>query len=209
MNCWRKFLALTSLILAGVTGSQAATAGEDSRCLLGTDLARAEAESDYFQFFCLKQVGSAETLPSGGQRLVFKPSGSEFHQLVTIFVETDSKGLITLLRAVVARSFVEDSKKGIYARDLIKSTVLAAATQADLASLNDLSEEILHRDIKGTMIYLREKPHLSDTPSAAFLVVTGTNSEWQTTVAAGTIKLTNETQENRASLVIEIRGKGV
>ena len=208
MNRWRKLLALTSLILTGVAGSEAAKAGEDSRCLLGTELARAEAESDYFQFFCLKQVGSAETLPTGGQRLVFKPSGSEFGPLVTIFVETDSKGLITTLRAVVARSFVDDSRNGIYARDLIKSTVLAAATQADLG-LNELSEEILHRDIKGTTIYLHEKPHLSDTPTAAFLVVAGTNSEWQTTVATGPIKLTNETQENRPSLVIEIRGKAV
>jgi hypothetical protein len=52
-----------------------------------------------------------------------------------------------------------------------------------------------------------ELPTLPATPSGAYLVVNGTTSAWEATFSSSKIKLTNETEENRPVLVIEIRGK--
>jgi len=206
MNSWRKLLAFVSLILSGVTGSQAATSGGTSPGLLGTDLTRARSRSDYFQFFNLELTGPAQPLANGGQILSFKPSGSDFHQLVTVYVETDSTGLISALRVIIARSFIDDPQNGVFARDLIKSSLLTGVSEGDAGNLNELATEILYRNLKRTLLS-RSEPTLSATPSAAYLVVEGTNSEWETTLTSSTIKLTNQTQENRPALVIEIRVK--
>jgi hypothetical protein len=63
------------------------------------------------------------------------------------------------------------------------------------------------RDLKGTLLVRSELPTLPAMPSAAYLVVNGTSSAWEATFSSSNIKLTNETQENRPALVIEIRGK--
>jgi len=63
------------------------------------------------------------------------------------------------------------------------------------------------RDLKGTLLVRSELPTLPATPSAAYLVVNETTSVWETTFSSTKIKLTNETDENRPVLVIEIRGK--
>ena len=206
MNPWRKFLAFVSLALSGVNGSQAAANAGHSPGLIGTDLARARSQSDYFRFFNLEQIGPAQPLAKAGQILSFKPSGSDFRQLATVYVETDSTGLISALRVVIARSFIDNPQNSAFARDLIKSSLLAAVSERDATNLNDLATEILYRNLKRTLL-TRSEPSLSASPSAAYLVVEGTNSEWETTLTSSTIKLSNQIQENRPALVIEIRKK--
>jgi hypothetical protein len=197
----RKFqLCLFPILL---TGSAAQAATNDDNGLLGTDLTTARAHSDYFQFFNLEPTGGAQ--PSANETS-FKPIGSDFRQLVTIYVETDSKQLISGLRVVIARSFIDDPKNGVFARDLIKSTLLATVNATDAASLDDLGTEILYRDRKGTVL-TRNEPQLSATPSAAYLVVSGTSKSWETKLRSSQIRLSNQTQENRPSLIITIHAQ--
>jgi hypothetical protein len=189
-------------ILLTVSNVQSATNKDNTSGLLGTELAFAQAHSDYFQFFNLEPIADAQ--PSADGRITcFKPSGTDFRQLVTVYVETDAKQLITGLRVVVARSFIEDSTNGVFARDLIKSSLLAAVSETDAASLQDLATEILYRDVQ--RIFLNGKqPHLSATPSAAYLVVSAVRPTWETKLQSSKIRLSNETKEGRPSLVIAI-----
>jgi hypothetical protein len=203
LRCW----FATFLILSAMNGSQAATNNGDSGGLLGADLNRARSQADYFRFFNLEQIGESQHLQNGEQLLAFKPSGAAFRDLVTIYVQTDPKGLISILRVVIARSFIDDSRNGVYARDLIKSSLLDGVNQSDAGSLKELADEIQFRNVKRTVLVGSELPSLPATPSAAYLVVNGTSSTWETTFSSSHIKLTNDTAENRPALVIEIRGK--
>jgi hypothetical protein len=187
--------------LAFIFCAGASAAESDGRGLLGTDLASAQSHSDYFQFFNLVPIENSSSFAT--ERL-FKPSGGDFRQLVSVYVKADSKQVITGLRIVVARSFIDDPAKGVFARDLIKSSLLSAVDAGGAASLNDLATEILYRDHKGTIL-TREQPRLSQTPSEAYLVVAGTRSDWENKVGSNKIHLSNRTEDGRASLVISIR----
>jgi hypothetical protein len=189
------------LVVSDVQGASAANKDNTSG-LLGTKLAFAQAHSDYFQFFNLEPVGDAQSSVDG-QIASFKPTGSAFRQLVTVYVKTDAKQIITGVRLVIARSFVDDQKNGIFARDLIKSSLLASVNAIDAASLQDLATEILYRDVKRTILAGNE-PHLSPTPSAAYLVVSAANPSWETKLQSSKIRFSNETEEDRKSLVIAI-----
>jgi hypothetical protein len=194
----RRFSFGSCLAFIFCAGASAAESGDHG--LLGTDLASAQSHSDYFQFF---NLGPIDNSSSSATERLFKPSGGDFRQLVSVYVATDSKQVITGLRVVVARSFIDDPAKGVFARDLIKSSLLSAVDASSAASLNDLATEILYRDRKGTIL-TREQPRLSKTPSEAYLVVAGTNSDWEDKVGSNKIHLGNRTEEGRSSLVISI-----
>jgi hypothetical protein len=205
MNFWCLLSAF--LILSAMNGTQAAMNNGDTGGLLGSDLNQARLQADYFRFFNLEPIGPAQHLENGEQLLAFKPTGAAFRDLVTIYVKTDPKGLISMLRVVIARSFLEDPRNGVYARDLIKSSLLDCVNESDAGNLKELADEIQFRDLKGTLLVRSELPSLPAMPSGAYLVVNGTTSAWETTFSSSKIKLTNETEENRPVLVIEIRGK--
>ena len=207
---WRmnlRCLLSAFLILSAMNGTQAATNNGDTGGLLGADLNRARLQADYFRFFNLEPIGPAQHLENGEQLLAFKPSGAVFRDLVTIYFQTNPKGLISVVRVVIARSFLEDPRNGVYARDLIKSSLLDCVNESDAGNLKELADEIQFRDLKGTLLVRSELPTLPAMPSAAYLVVNGTTSAWEATFSSSKIKLTNETEENRPVLVIEIRGK--
>jgi hypothetical protein len=205
---WRmnlRCLLSALLILSTMNGTQAATNNGNTGGLLGADLNRARLQADYFRFFNLEPIGPVQALENGEQLLAFKPSGAAFRDLVTIYVQTDPQGLISMLRVVIARSFLDDPRNGVYARDLVKSSLLDCLNETDAGNLKELADEIQFRDVKGTLLIRSEVPTLPATPSAAYLVVNGTTSAWETTFSSSKIKLTNETEENRPALVIEIR----
>jgi hypothetical protein len=133
----------------------------------------------------------------------FKPTGTAFRRFVTVYVETNAKDSIVGIRVVIARSFIEDPQNGIFARDLIKSSLLSAVNATDAATLRDLGTEILHRDARRTLLVGRE-PRLSTTPSAAYLVVSAVDPTWEAKLQASKIRLSNETEEDRPSLIITI-----
>jgi hypothetical protein len=201
----RKFPLCLFPFLLACSDAHGAANDDNTSGLLGTDLAFARTHSDYFQFFNLEPTGSAQS-SAAGTITSFKPTGSDFRQLVTVYVATDSKQLISGLRVVIARSFIDDPKNGIFARDLIKSSLLAAVNSSDAASFQDLAGEILYRDSTRTVL-TRNEARLSPTPSAAYLVVTGANPNWETRLPSSKIRLSNQTEENRPSLVIAIDAK--
>jgi len=187
--------------------ARAATNNGNTGGLLGADLNRARLGADYFRFFNLEPIGLAQRLENGEQLLAFKPSGAAFRDLVTIYVQTDPKALISMFRVVIARSFLDDPRNGVYARDLIKSSLLDCVNEVDAGNLKELADEVQFRDLKGTLLVRSGLPALPAMPSTAYLVVNGTNSAWETTLSSTKITLSNETEENRPALVIEIRGK--
>ncbi len=194
-------LGLLSVLLMAV-GGRAPAKEENTSGLLGTDLAFARAHSDYFAFFHLEPIGDAQP-SAGGKMNCFKPTGTAFRRFVTVYVETNAKDSIVGIRVVIARSFIEDPQNGIFARDLIKSSLLSAVNATDAATLRDLGREILHRDARRTLLVGKE-PRLSTTPSAAYPVVSAVDPTWEAKLQASKIRLSNETEEDRPSLIITI-----
>ena len=137
-----RFLLYAFLILSAMNGTQAATNDGDTGGLLGTDLGRARLQADYFRFFNLEPIGPTQHLENGEQLLAFKPSGAAFRDLVTIYVRTDPKGLISMFQVVIARSFLDDPRTGVYARDLIKSSLLDCVNESDAGNLKVLISRI-------------------------------------------------------------------
>lgn len=194
-------LGLLSVLMI-VVGGRASAKNENTSGLLGGDLAFARTHSDYFEFFHLEPSGDAQP-SAGGKMNCFKPTGPAFRQVVAVYVETNPEDSIVGIRVVLARSFIEDPQNGIFARDLIKSSLLSAVSATDAATLRDLGTEILHRDARRTLLVGKE-PLLSPTPSAAYLVVSGVDQTWEAKLQASKIRLSNETEEGRPSLIITI-----
>jgi hypothetical protein len=90
-------------------------------------------QSHFFQWFNLEAV----TVPDTALR-VFKPSGEKFHDLVTVNARVDAAGRIAMIELVVARSFIEDSREGMFAADIAKSFLEAALAPADRAHMQHL-----------------------------------------------------------------------
>ena len=124
-------LGLLSVLMM-VVGGRASAKNENTPGLLGSDLALARTHSDYFEFFHLEPIGEAQ-LSARGKMNSFKPTGLAFRQVVTVYVETNPQDSIVGIRVVLARSFIEDPQNGIFARDLIKSSLLSAVSATDAA----------------------------------------------------------------------------
>jgi len=80
--------------------------------------------TDFYRFFHLAEA--ARSAPTAGSATSYRPTGP-FGDLVTFAVGTAADGAIVELTLHVGRSFVEDPRNGIFARDVVASFVREAA----------------------------------------------------------------------------------
>jgi hypothetical protein len=166
--------------------------------LVGAKLSGVQTTDDFFVFFNFAPIGE-EKLPGGAQVTSFKPTGDAFKALVTLAVTTDAQGTITKLDLTVARSFIDDPKKCIYAADLVKSFLTKAAATSDADEVGSLAREISARSTARStmkMITAQPLPQPPATISAAYQTYAG-NPQPQTLVyRSGKLQvlLRNDTQ---------------
>jgi hypothetical protein len=150
--------------------------------LIGSKLSAAE-KTDFFVFFNFAPVGEAKQA-DGTRDISFKPTGDAFKALVTLEVHLNASEVITKIDLVVARSFIDDPKNGIYAADLVKSFLGSAAATSAGDEVKSLAIEINARTamkMSGTLLTAQPLPQVSATPSAAYQTYAG-NPQQQTLV---------------------------
>jgi hypothetical protein len=138
--------------------------------LIGSKLSAVQNSNDLFVFFNFAPIN--EEKHSHGKRVIsFKPTGDAFRALVTLSVATDDQGIITKLHLVVARSFIDDPKKCLYAADLVKSFLLNAAATSAGDDVSSLATEIYARSVarsSTTVLTARPTPTMPATLSPAY-----------------------------------------
>jgi hypothetical protein len=196
--------AFVVCLLAGLgLGRQNGTAAEVSG-LIGLPLSEAQAKSDLFAFFHFVPVG-----PEVQNVTTFKPTGEAFRPLVTLKVTTGSGGIIQSLQLLVARSFIDDPKRCVYAADLAKSFLLDAAAPSDVVSA--LAREIDARSMAraaGTILTAQPLPDISAPPSPAYKTYTGDAQPQELSYSSGDIRLSlhNTVQGSEPVLDLTVAG---
>ena len=178
---------------------------ETSHALVGLRLDDA-ARTEFFRWFHLEPTArlDAHTIP-------FKPSGSDFRELVTVTARTSDDGLITAIDLAVARSFIEDPKQGMFAADMAKSFLAAALAAPDRAHMQHLIDTIGHggRYARPILILGAERRALEIEPdSAPYQVWLGRNSHWRRPFDAVLLRLENVVIEAVPSLRIVVSTYG-
>jgi hypothetical protein len=128
--------------------------------LLGMDLVDAQ-RMDFFTWFHLAEIGR-ERDASNRTVVSFKPTGEAFRQLVTLRTTLDVQGRIVQMDLYLARSFVNDRHKRVFANDIAKSLLLDAPPRPDRAALEVLAEEIASNKGTDTPVLTAQQP--AETP---------------------------------------------
>jgi hypothetical protein len=171
---WSRFWACVACVGGGLAGASQNATAEDIG-LIGSKLSVVQNSDDFFVFFNFAPTGE-EKLPDGTQVTSFKPTGDAFKALVTLRVTTDDRGVIRKLQLAVARSFIDDPKRCIYAANLVKSFLVNAGAASAGDDVGSLAAEINARSIARstiTMLTAQPPPQVSGTPSAAYQTYAG------------------------------------
>jgi len=196
---WNRIWAAIACIGGGVAASTQNLAAEDIG-LIGAKLSVVQTTDDFFRFFNFAPIGE-EKLANGSKVTSFKPTGEAFRALVTLGVTTDHAGAITKLRLAVARSFIDDPKKCIYAADLVKSFLAKAGTASSDDAVGSLAREISARSVSRstmTMLTAQPLPKPPATISPAYQTYAGNPQPQTLLYPSGKLQLVlrNETQAN-------------
>jgi hypothetical protein len=196
---WRRLTLLLTTLLLHSSASRA-TFGQ-----LGERLDQVK-ETGFFRWFHLEQTDQTR---AGAQAVVtFKPSGEKFHPLVTLNVVTDGQDRLQGLELVLARTFVDDPRDGVFARDIAKSFLLAAFADCGDQGLNDLISEIQYPLFHGPGVIGRTPPadiKLPKAPTRCYQVYLGRQTACTLDLADHSLRLENRRVGETPSLMIEIR----
>ena len=160
--------------------------------LLGRGIGEA-VRTDFFTFFNLQPVDE------GGERgenrtVVFKPSAPAFKPLVTVRVSLDPSRRIEGVQLEVARSFLDGPFPNCdFARDLVRSFLIAVLPEPDDAAMGDLIREINRRkpaNVK-TIASREAEPKLPEAPTQAFKAFAGETEHFQQTLSVCLLEIQN------------------
>lgn len=157
-----------------------------------------------FQWFGLALVESLVLAPDR-TAFHYRPTGEAFHHLAEVVLEGDAAGSLSGIELRLARSFIEDPRNGIFARDIAKS-LLRDGLSASTPELDDLRNEIeFPRALPIGMIRARPAPVLSEAASPGYEVFLGLRDLWECRCADWRVSLRNEPggQEPWFSLVVK------
>jgi hypothetical protein len=207
---WSRICAAIACLGGSVSASTQSWAADDIG-LIGSKLSIVQTSDDFFLFFNFAPIGE-EKLPDGGLVTSFKPTGEAFRALVTLGVTTDKSGVITKLRLSVARSFIDDPKKCIYAADLAKSFLAKAGTTSADDPVDSLAREITARSMSKsamTMLTAQSPPKPPATISPAYQTYAGNPQPQTLAYPSGRLQLElrNETLANVPVLEMTVSPK--
>jgi hypothetical protein len=195
--------------LFGSPGSAAQDGPIGDGGLLGTKLSEAKAKSSLFTWFFFEPVG--EEKPAGGAT-AYKPNGEAFRALVTLNITTNADGIITKLQLVIARAFIDNPAKCVFAADLAKSFLGEGAATSSDDAVGLLAQEITAGGFAGSsqpVITRGPVPQSSGAPSAAYQIYAG-KGKMQTLLYASRkvqVTLENGSEEDRPALYLVIAPK--
>lgn len=148
--------------------------------ILGHTLVQA-LRTDLFTHFSLE-----EEAPSANGTHTYRPHADLFKYLVVVTVSTNGDK-IDSMKLNVARTFVEDTANGIFARDLTKSFLLEAVPPADQFRYTGFLDSLWKRvpgGGPGYEVYLGKKDSWSDNGDASFVEMSNSNGQFELSVSA-------------------------
>jgi hypothetical protein len=121
-----------------------------------------ELGSDFFRFFHLEPTGT--TAAAGGSLTwhSFRPSGPAFHSLVEVDVLAGGDGAISAASIGLERSFINDPRNAVFARDIAKS-FLAWTIRSPSLPIGNLIANIADLSRAGGTVIMRG-PHPRPPP---------------------------------------------
>jgi len=164
-------------------------------------------KTDVFTWFHLVESGPEKD--ATGRRVVFHPEGKAFRKLVTVKVTLDSQDRVDAIDLLLARSFVNDKKQGVFASDIAKSLLLSAIPNSDQPAIKVLTDEIQSNE-KSDATVLSAEPG-AETPykaSPGYLTYLGKRYLYTQDLTGSTLRMENLKQDDTDLLRIAVALKG-
>jgi hypothetical protein len=163
-------------------------------------------KTEFFRWFHLEQTGIASQ--DGGRVISFKPSGPNFHQLVTVKVTTAAGEVLRGMELILNRSFIDDPREGLFARDIAKSFLLAGLAAPRDREITDLINEIQYRGASTRPVLRHEslkRPPLPEKPTPGYLAYLGQEPHYEHLIPGFLLRLENKKLGEVSVLVISIK----
>ncbi len=192
------------LVAAAVLAAVPAT----SSAQVGRKLDEVRGE-DFWTFFGFQPTGPAKVV-EGGTTVEFRPRAERFAPLVRVTASLDQGGAIRQMEMAISREFVDHPANGIFARDVVKSFLLAAVPADDAPDVETLVNEIQfpREDAPGTTtVRAVPAPALPGEPTPPYRVFLGRDAEWSRTLEASTLRLRNDRGEGGSVLVLTVAAR--
>lgn len=122
-----------------------------------------EMKSNFFQFFNLEASCPVVPGENGTRWQCFRPSGTSFHALVELDVQTDARGGIIASQLGIDRGFIDSPRNGAFARDIAKS-YLGWAIPAAPGDIAILASNIGDMTQAGGQVIMRQDAAASVPP---------------------------------------------
>ena len=171
--------------------------------LIGQTIERAQNHA-LVLWFHLRAVGPKSS--EGAQaRIDFRPSGSSFRDLVLLSAWLDADERILRIAMSLERSFIDDPRQGMFARDIAKSLVRTEMREGDPPEIGHLADEI-EFDRTGVAVpvivaHQRAHPTLPQPPTRGYLTYLGQFPAHEIARASGRVHLENSDVPSRRCIV--------
>jgi hypothetical protein len=162
-------------------------------------------KTDLFTWFHLTETSRVRA-GRGRSVVKFKPSGSKFHDLVTVEVSLNQSGRVVGISLLLERSFVEDDRDGVFARDIAKSLLRTVGGDKPPEELKSLADEIeFAHDYPLIVGPGYRPPPPKPAPSPGFLTYLGRRGTYTQSFPGFALALENITDGVRPCLSISLR----
>lgn len=162
-------------------------------------------QTEFFRWFSFIETGTAKD-EKGNTVVSFRPAGEKFRRLVKLDAVVGEQDRIVALRLSLAKSFVDDNRDGIFARDIAKSFLRFAIPEPDAGSVAPLADEIEHRH---NFSVLTRAPStqlpLSSQPSAGFLTYVGQQQLYEEMFSQSSVRIEQAKTEDGEAVVMTVR----
>jgi len=160
------------------------------------DTRQAAEQSGFFRWFTLQEVGAESPAPT---RLTvhYRPEGPAFRSLTEVVLTLDESGRLSGLELRLARSFIDDPRNGLFARDIAKTLLRDSLNGANAVLLADLINEI-EFGVTGAVpvVTARTDPvALRDEATPGYLVFLGRRGRHEVRLNDGRLILENYVRE--------------
>jgi hypothetical protein len=194
-NIFRRVVALISAAGAalGISARVAAAPIPKSEGgFLSQPLAEIQKDS-FFTWFHLGETGR-QPVASGGEQIVFQPTGEKFHALAIVTVVVNSQMAVQQMDLALKRSFISGGN-GIFAADIAKSFLHGAPPHTDAEQMTTLANEVQAGASSSQTVIVGpgyQRPTVPDTPTASYEVYNGRRKSTSRTLTYCNFRIANE-----------------
>jgi hypothetical protein len=162
-------------------------------------------QTEFFRWFSFVENGVAKD--EGGNTIIsFRPEGEKFRSLVKLDAVLDEEGRIAGLHLSLVKSFVDDDRDGIFARDIAKSFLRSAFPEADNGAVTVLADEIEGRHNFPVITHASSlHPELPLQPTAGFLTYIGRQQLYEESYSRSSLRIEQTRTEDGEAVVITVR----